>query len=86
VRRPPDDTSKVFFGASVELEGEDGKSVTYRLLGADEIDPKTSTISIDSPMGRALLGKRVDSEFTLNTPSGTSHYLIVAIDYQTSCE
>ncbi|RZW13315.1 MAG: transcription elongation factor GreB, partial [Desulfobulbaceae bacterium] len=68
VKRAPDDTSKVFFGAIVELEDEDGETVIYRLLGADEIDPKTGTISIDSPMGKALLGKKVDSEIALNTP------------------
>jgi transcription elongation factor GreB len=86
VKRPPDDRSKVFFGASVELENEEGHLVTYRLLGADEIDPKTGTISIDSPMGRAVLGKQVDSEITLDTPSGQRHYFIVSINYQSPCE
>ena len=85
VRRPPDDTSKVFFGAIVELEDDEGNTVQYRLLGADEIDPKTGAISIDSPMGKALLGKSVDSEITLNTPSGQHNYLIVAINYESPC-
>ena len=86
VKRPPDDTSKVFFGATVELEDEDGNSVTYRLLGADEIDPKTGAISIDSPMGKALLGKQVDDEINLKTPSGQRRYHIVTINYGMPCE
>jgi len=86
VRRSPDDTSKIFFGAIVKLEDEEGETVTYRLMGADEIDPKTGAISIDSPMGKALLGKQVDSEITLDTPSGEHHYFIVAISYGSLCE
>ena len=86
VRKPPDDTSKVYFGAVVELENDEGNTETYRLLGADEIDPKTGSISIDSPMGRALLGKQLDSEFKLQTPSGSRHYFVISIRYEASCE
>jgi len=86
VKRSPDDTSKVFFGATVELEDEGGQIVNYRLLGADEINPKTGAISIDSPMGKALLGKKADSEIILNTPSGEKRYFIVAINYESPCE
>ena len=86
VNRPPDDTSKVYFGAIVELEDERGETVTYQLLGADEIDPKTGSISIDSPMGRALLGKQVDAEVNLQTPSGFRQYYLVSINYPTTCE
>ncbi len=81
VDRKPDDTSRVFFGAWVELEDADGNLVEYRLLGADEIDPGSGTISIDSPMGKALLGKRVDSEIALRTPSGRQRYYLTAIRY-----
>ena len=81
VDRQPDDTSKVYFGAHVELEDASGKLFEYRLLGADEIDPKTGTISIDSPMGRALLGKQIDSDITLDTPIGEQHYILVDIRY-----
>ena len=86
VRKTPSDTSKVYFGATVELEDEQGETVKYRLLGADEIDPGTGTISIDSPMGKALLGKPLDSEILLQTPSGRCHYLITAIRYEAPCE
>jgi transcription elongation factor GreB len=81
VDQRPTDTSRVYFGATVTLEDEQGNTVSYRLLGADEIDPRTNTISIDSPMGRALLGKQVDSEFQLQAPSGPRRYIIIAIGY-----
>jgi len=82
VNRKPDDTSKVYFGAWVELEDEAGNLVEYRLLGADEIDPGTGAISIDSPVGRALLGKQVDAEISLQTPGGQKHYAVVGIRYE----
>lgn len=82
VNRNPDDTSKVYFGAWVELEDEAGNLVEYRLLGADEIDPGTGAISIDSPVGRALLGKTVDAEISLQTPGGEKHYAVVGIRYE----
>lgn len=81
VTAPPTDTSKAYFGARVELEDEDGHGIKLRLLGADEIDPATGAISVDSPMGRALLGKRVDDEFDLQTPGGTRHYCVTRIHY-----
>jgi len=81
VNQRPADTSRVYFGATVELEDDQGNTFCYRLLGADEIDPKTGTISIDAPMGRALLGKQVDSEIVLETPSGRHSYLITEIRY-----
>lgn len=81
VDRQPDDKSKVYFGAQVELEDANGNLFEYRLLGADEIDPKTGTISIDSPMGRALLGKQVDSDIVLDTPTGEQHYILIGIRY-----
>jgi len=65
VNQRPADTSRVYFGATVELEDDQGNTFCYRFLGADEIDPKTGTISIVAPMGRALLGKQVDSEIVL---------------------
>lgn len=82
VNRNPDDTSKVYFGAWVELEDEAGNLMEYRLLGADEIDPGTGAISIDSPVGRALLGKTVDAEISLQTPGGEKHYAVVGIRYE----
>jgi transcription elongation factor GreB len=82
VNRKPDDETKVFFGATVDLEDDNGESLACRLLGADEIDPKTGCISIDSPMGKALLGKSLNSEIELTSPSGIKKYYIVGIRYE----
>ncbi len=81
VDRKPDDTSRVYFGARVALEDQQGSLLEYRLLGADEIEPGTGTISIDSPMGKALLGKQVDSKIVLDTPAGMQCYYLVGIRY-----
>jgi len=78
----PSDTSKVYFGAWVELFTEDRTTVTYRLVGPDEIDPAKNYISIDSVLGKALLGKSLDDEITIKTPSGIHHYEIVGLSYQ----
>jgi len=77
----PTDTGKVYFGALVELYRDDGETVRYRLVGPDEIDPAKQYISIDSVLGRALLGKNLDDEVTIETPSGERRYEITAIDY-----
>lgn len=81
VTSAPDDQSKVFFGAFVTLEDEDGKKHRYRLVGPDEIDPKKGYISIDSPMARALLGKQVEQEVSIDSPSGETAYYILSVDY-----
>lgn len=72
---------KVFFGARVVLEDEQGEELCYQLVGPDEFDPKQNKISIDSPMARALLGKALDDEVTVKTPSGEKHLLILSVDY-----
>ena len=72
---------KVFFGARVELEDERGDIVSYQLVGPDEFDPKDNKISIDSPMARALLGKALDDEITVKTPSGDKYLIILGIAY-----
>lgn len=78
----PPDLSKIFFGATVELEDEKGNLVTHRLVGSDEFDYKTEYISIDSPMARALLKKQVDDEVNIKTPSGKKTYYVNKIIYQ----
>lgn len=86
VDRTPTDTGKVYFGAWVTLENEAGDEVTYRVVGPDEIDPKRGYISMDSPMGKALLGKSLDDEFSLSIDTGEGHnrqlYIINEIRYQ----
>ena len=66
----PKQEQKVFFGAWVELEEENGEIKQYRLVGSDEFDPVKNWISIDSPVARALIGKEVDDEVKVETPSG----------------
>lgn len=70
VERVPDDTGKVFFGARVEVEDDDGKVERFRLVGPDEADGSRGEISVDAPLARALLGKRVDDEAWVRTPNG----------------
>jgi len=77
----PGDRSRVFFGAWVTLKARDGDQVVYRIVGADEIDPRQGHISIDSPMAWALLKQAVDDEIRVHTPVGLARYCIIAIDY-----
>src|SRR5688572_30669910 len=70
VGEPPNDPGRIAFGAWVKLEDEDGGEVEYRIVGADEFDPKIGFISVDSPVARALLGKRDGDEVTVQRPKG----------------
>ncbi|HEY0961543.1 MAG TPA: transcription elongation factor GreB [Pseudomonadales bacterium] len=81
VRQLPGDLSKVFFGAWVELIDEHDATLRYRLVGPDEINPASNYISVDSVLARALLGKTIDSEVTVQTPSGPHSYVIADIEY-----
>ncbi len=82
VSRKPDNSSKIYFGATVHLRDDNGEILVYRLLGADEIDPQTGCISIDSPMGKALLGQNINSNIEITSPSGCKSYFIIGIYYQ----
>jgi len=78
----PGDRSQVFFGACIELENVDtGQIVHYRIVGPDETDAKQGWISIDSPIARAVLKKRVDDEFAAELPGGPARFAVVAVDY-----
>jgi len=81
VEQPPSDTSRVFFGAWVMIEDQDGERARYRIVGPDEFDMAPGYISMDAPLGRALLRRRLDEEVTVATPTGERLYLIVAIEY-----
>jgi len=78
---PRKEADRVYFGAWVELEDEDGKTVRYRLVGPDEFDAKAGLISVDSPVGKSLMGQRLDSEVTVRRPKGETVYTILSIDY-----
>ena len=78
----PSDPAAVFFGAIVELEDEAGDAKRYRIVGPDETDAKAGWISIDSPLARAALKKRVDDEFSAELPAGPSSFIVTAVEYQ----
>lgn len=78
----PQQEGKVFFGAWVEIENDDGQQMRFRIAGPDEIYDRKDIISIDSPMARALLKKEVDDEAVVETPSGKKTWYITAISYE----
>ncbi len=78
----PGNREKVYFGAWVGLIDEQDQVLKIRLVGPDEIDPSRNYISIDSPLGKAILGKQLDDEIKFDSPSGTKTYCIDNIEYQ----
>lgn len=79
----PEQEGKVYFGAWVEIENEQGEVKTLRIVGIDEIyDHHPQHISIDAPMARAMLSKQVDDEFEVITPLGKKTWLINSIRYE----
>jgi len=78
----PVQDGKVFFGAWVEIENEEGEVKKFRIVGPDEIYDRKDYISIDSPMARALIKKQVDDEFEVTTPQGKKQWYVNSIDYQ----
>jgi transcription elongation factor GreB len=85
VDRTPDlPVEQVFFGATVALVSEDGVEQSYRIVGADEFDASQQWISIDSPMARALLKRRVDDDVQVSTPTGIREYSVVGISYESA--
>jgi transcription elongation factor GreB len=79
--QPPSNKSRVYFGAYIKLENNDGVVNQYRIVGPDELDPRKGYISIDGPLARALLGKEIDDEVEIESPAGTSSYVILGIRY-----
>lgn len=84
VDQPPSDRSRVFFGAWVTLEDEAGNELEYRIVGPDEFDAAPGYISMDSPLGRALLRKGIDDEVKVEVPGGAKTYVVVAVRYEFS--
>ena len=78
----PADGGRVAFGAWVEVEDEDGEVAEYRIVGADEFDPKRRWISIDSPVAKALVGKRLGDDAVVHRPKGLVTLTITAVRYQ----
>lgn len=72
----------VYFGATVQVEDEDGVRKTYRLVGVDEADPACGALSWQSPVGRALLRKKVGDVVSVQRPAGEIDLEIIAIRYE----
>lgn len=81
VDRPPADPRRVYFGAWVELEDEQGEGFWRRVVGPDEFDADPRYLSMDSPLGKALLGRTLDDEVGVETPTGRRVWLVANIRY-----
>lgn len=81
VSEKPSNQNQIFFGAWVTLETMDGDEVTYRIVGADEIDTGGGLISLDSPLARVLLKKNIDDEVVFRQAEREIRYYIVDIRY-----
>lgn len=82
VDRLPEDQNRVFFGAWVRIEDEEGDEQEYRIVGADEFDLEKGYLSINAPLARALVGKHLDDEVSVRTPEGWKQVVITGIRYQ----
>ena len=72
---------KVIFGATVHLLDEDDKPIKYQIVGQTEADAKSGRISYNSPLGRALIGRKVDDEVEVTVPSGDRYYVVSKIEF-----
>ncbi|ADO68784.1 GreA/GreB family elongation factor [Stigmatella aurantiaca] len=77
----PSQEGRVFFGAWVTLEDEEGAEVTYRIVGPDEADVKAGRLSVESPLARALLGKEVGEAVPVERPRGAVEYTLTRVAY-----
>ena len=81
VNYSPEQEGRVFFGATVEIENDDGELKKFKIVGYDEIFDQKDVISVDSPMAKALLAKEVDDEVSVPTPSGRQIWYVSKIKY-----
>ena len=72
---------KVIFGATVTLLDEDDKPIRYQIVGETEADASKGRISYNSPIGRALIGRKVDEEVEVSVPAGDRYYLVSKIEF-----
>jgi len=72
---------KVVFGATVTLLDEDDKPIKYQIVGQTEADANKGRISYNSPLGRALIGRKVDDEVEVSVPAGDRYYLVSKIEF-----
>jgi len=72
----------IYFGAIIEVRDSDDNCFTYKIVGADEADAKSSAISIDSPLAKALLSKRIDDEVIVETGEKSMLMTVISIKYE----
>ncbi|WP_026470780.1 transcription elongation factor GreB [Alkanindiges illinoisensis] len=83
IDRLPDQPERIFFGAFVELENDEGELLKIRIVGSDEFVPEKHWISIESPLARALLGKQVDDEVFVQLPHNQqANYIVTHVSYK----
>ena len=78
----PDDASKIFFGAWFDLKNDAGERRTFRLVGPDEFDQSEEYTSMDSPLGKAVMGKALHEDILVAAPDRETRYTIVRIEYR----
>jgi transcription elongation factor GreB len=81
VSEKPASSDRIFFGATLRIEDENGTIHVYRIVGSDEFDHQEHYISIDSPLAKALLKREHGEEVTVQVPGGTNRYLVTDIEY-----
>ena len=81
---PAEPHGRVFFGAWVTLEDEDGAEQTWRLVGPDEADARSGRLSVESPLGRALLGREEGDVVEVERPRGRTEYTVTQVVYRTA--
>lgn len=84
VKDKPENQQQIYFGAWVQLRNQQGQKQVYRLVGCDELDNSTEYISIDAPLAKALLGKSINDQITVDLPKGTEQFVIVDVKYHNS--
>lgn len=82
VDKKPSNLEQVFFGAIVHLEDNNEQTQVFRIVGPDEFDHHQHYISVDSPVARALLKRKLGEEVTVNVPGGERLYIITKIEYE----
>lgn len=78
----PEDQTKIYFGAWVKIEDEEGNVSSLRIVGSDEFDLKKGWVSLDSPVAKNLLGKRIGESVMLDRPKGKIEAFILEVSYQ----
>jgi transcription elongation factor GreB len=81
VSTTPKDPDRIYFGAWVTLEDAQGVCRELRIVGPDEFDMETDYVSMDSPLGRALLGRRLDDDVRVELPAGVQSYAVIGVRY-----